>query len=247
MTETQYKQALLDHDWFYQMSDDHRIYSKGEQERSVLRSHAANHAWFKVLFEHAQGAIFARHPIEPFPTKPGTPAEESEPTTPKPNTSPMKEILQLVFTTLIQPLVEAIDRLTAATDRVMRVTSGCAPTTPPPADEETPATPKKRGPKPKAEEPAPAPAPEPAAPEPEEEEDELPAASTLTLDDVKAFVKTVKDQEKRDKFKKWLKKNYDVETTAELKPDSYGAVIETLKKLGATDSRIPAADTDDDI
>ena len=36
MTETQYRQALSRHDWFYQFSDDHSVWLRGEASRRLL-------------------------------------------------------------------------------------------------------------------------------------------------------------------------------------------------------------------
>jgi hypothetical protein len=93
----------------------------------------------------------------------------------------MNDILKLIFLTLIQPLVEAIDRNTAAQGGAAG-TPCCLPAVTPAEDTPAPApAPKKREKKAEAAPaPAPAPAPEPeTAPEPEDKGEKVPTGTEL--------------------------------------------------------------------
>jgi len=97
---------------------------------------------------------------KPFPVA-SQEATETQNTKPNTNTT-MNTLLKDIYETLIKPLVDAIDRNTAAKGITPSTCSNNLDGTPPPSvkeDEDKPAEPKKRGPKAKAAEPAPEPTP----------------------------------------------------------------------------------------
>jgi hypothetical protein len=47
----EYYDALKNHDWHYQYSDDHRVYLAGERERSNLLSHARRSPEHQKLYQ----------------------------------------------------------------------------------------------------------------------------------------------------------------------------------------------------
>ena len=134
------------------------------------------------------------------------------------------------------------------------------PDTAPPAETEAP---KPKATRVKKAEAAPAPAaPEPVTPPTSEEAasnvvDFIPEAtaaaapaSKATIDDIKAYAYTIGKKanggvatEAGTKARNWLKKNFDVEGIDAIPDvgDNYDRVLEMLKKVGATDSRLPAA------
>lgn len=69
----EYQKQLEAHDWTYMMSDDHRVYVRGESAERVLL-HVAAHSGdeFKRAFNKAYAAVFHREPFAcpysfPFP------------------------------------------------------------------------------------------------------------------------------------------------------------------------------------
>lgn len=51
MEEQQFYDLCAKHDWYYQMSDDARVYKNGERERHQLVSNAMNNPPFKAIYE----------------------------------------------------------------------------------------------------------------------------------------------------------------------------------------------------
>lgn len=139
VTETQFKQLLLDHDWWYDRSDDHCVYIKGARERAVLVSYATT-PYFEILFNHALTAVRNGASIEPFPSKAGT-RDQSGPENQTTNhtSTPMKlatDIINLLFTICFAPLIEAINNLAKS--------GGVAAPAPAPAAETPAAAPKEK-------------------------------------------------------------------------------------------------------
>jgi len=136
------------------------------------------HAFVEAYQFNRFAPIYATH----FPV---ASQEATETQNPKPNTT-MNTLLKDIYEILIKPLIDAIDRNTAAkgitvsTDNLV----ACAEA---PAPEDKPAEPKKRGPKTKAAEPAPEPTPvvEPEAIQEEE--------SYLTGPELVELMKPLKD------------------------------------------------------
>ena len=57
MTLEQYKKELMQHDWYYQFSDDHRIWQRGESTLAELRYIAKqNGAEFAQAYKEASDA-----------------------------------------------------------------------------------------------------------------------------------------------------------------------------------------------
>lgn len=51
ITKEEYAELLENHDWFYQYSDDFRVYRKGEEERSNLRAFARQCDELKLMYD----------------------------------------------------------------------------------------------------------------------------------------------------------------------------------------------------
>lgn len=130
----------------------------------------------------------ATHRLSPhFPVAIQTATETQNPNTQTPTT--MNTLLKDIYEILIKPLVEAIDRNTAAKGITPSTCSSNLDGTPPPSvkeDEDKP-EPKKRGPKAKAAEPAPEPTP---VVEPEVVQEEEPY---LTGPELVELMKPLKD------------------------------------------------------
>lgn len=58
MTITEFKTALANHDWFYYFSDDHRVWTRGEEAGKKLINIARNSG---VEFQAAYNDEYARH------------------------------------------------------------------------------------------------------------------------------------------------------------------------------------------
>lgn len=142
-----YRKCLSQAKW---ESDDFR-----DKESVFLLIHVANERGGE--FSDAYWTAYAEHTKQfPVAAQPATENPQQKTNTDK----PMNTLLNDIFETLVKPLIEAIDRNTAAK-------GGCsAPVSEPtaaPAETEDKPEPKKRGPKAKAEAaPAPEPTPEPA-------------------------------------------------------------------------------------
>ena len=106
------------------------------------------HAFVEAYQFNRFAPIYATH----FPV---ASQEATETQNPKPNTT-MNTLLKDIYEILIKPLVDAIDRNTAAKPAPASTVTPCE--APPKEEEDKPAEPKKRGPKAKAAEPAPEPA-----------------------------------------------------------------------------------------
>lgn len=75
MSISEFEQTLKEHDWFFEMADDYRAYSRGQSEREKILSIAREKG---VDFQRAFNTVFARHypkAPSPFPNLPN-PAEE---------------------------------------------------------------------------------------------------------------------------------------------------------------------------
>lgn len=54
MTLDEYERQLRAHDWWYAMSDDHRVFTKGDAEQKRLRQLANSDAAYRVLYDMVQ-------------------------------------------------------------------------------------------------------------------------------------------------------------------------------------------------
>lgn len=130
----------------------------------------------------------------------------------------MKEVLALIFATLIQPLIEAIDRNTAAK-------GGCTAPAPAPAAEA-----------PAAQEPAAKPGRKKAA---AQETPPAGGASEVSVEDIIAHAKSLSDEAK-DKLKTYVIKTFGKNSPAELNADERAKLLKLMIEKGATDTRTPA-------
>lgn len=231
MIQDEFRQLLRQHDWWFEMSDDHRAYSKGKAERDTLLTLCRANPEFYRDYNFAMPTLMGGAMNE-FPVVANTATTENH----KPNTQhTMKEMLSIVFVVLIQPLVEAIRENTAAV-------LGKAST--PAADNKEAAAPDKpKGKKAEKE--------KPAATDDDGLGEETPK---LTIDDVKAYIATIKeDDEKKAKFRGWMTTKAALdgksgfESVGVIPAECYDRVIKALIKIGATDSRVKAAASDSDL
>lgn len=156
----------------------------------------------------------------------------------KPNNT-MTEILKAIRAELIDPLIAALNNLTAAL--------GNAPVPTAPAQTPEPAPKKERKAKPTPPEEAQDSPPSPTDDSPAAAETppaEAPAADApgITFEDIKAHVESIRSmpdaQEKRERIKKFLNKECGgAQSTAECDPQYYPKLLKGLQKLGATDTR----------
>ena len=147
----------------------------------------------------------------------------------KRNTTTMKEVLNLVFATLIQPLIDAIDRNTAA------VYAGNGASTKPATTEATDETPETPAPKKAkaAKATKPEPAPEPASDDSDLglDDNEEKEAAVVTLQDIKTAAQNAIAAGNKPAIFKLLEK-FGVEKITEVPTAKYAAFHAELKKLG---------------
>ena len=143
----------------------------------------------------------------------------------------MKEVLTLVFATLIQPLIDAIDRNTAA------VYAGNGASTKPATTETLPADEPAENPAPKKAKAAKATKPEPA-PEPASDDSDLglddneeKEAAVVTLQDIKTAAQNAIAAGNKPAIFKLLEK-FGVEKITEVPTAKYAAFHAELKQLG---------------
>lgn len=226
MTEAEFIQLLQQHDWYFQQADDSRAYAAGQRSQNTLLYICQQQPELFRLYNHADNCSIRGVPFN-FPSVSTSAAVEN--TNNKPHTTTiMKPIFTEFFEICIKPLIDSIDRTTAALLRT------------PIADAAPEAPAEKPARKPKAEKaaPAPAPAPTPApAPEPEAapapDELDTPAAE-VTEARMRATIKTL-DDDAKGKLKLFITKNLGCNSLAEVKPEQRAALHAQAIKLGATD------------
>lgn len=69
----EYWNMLASHDWFYEYSDDHSVWRRGNAAESTLRLHAAQSPEHRALYdefrEHHFGRMYGREQ-KPLPPRP---------------------------------------------------------------------------------------------------------------------------------------------------------------------------------
>jgi len=215
VTPADFIALLQQHDWYFDRSDDSRAYAKGlkSQRRLLVLCHAQPE--FFRLYNHAENCIIRALPFD-FQSVTGSPVMVEKQHTQTP--TPMKDMLQSIFETLIKPLIDAIDRNTASK-------GGCAA---PAADSPAPA----------AEKPAKAAkAAKAAAPpvSPVEEAADEPAAPEISEARLKATVMTLPNEGKA-KLKAYFVKKFGYNTMAEIAAEHRGDIHAAAVKIGATDT-----------
>jgi len=204
--------ALLEaHDWRF------TDYDKAAKSQKRLLYLCQEQPELFRLYNYAENCIIRSLPFD-FPSVIGNPMTAEKQHNTQANT-PMKEMLQSVFEALIKPLIDAIDRNTAAS-------GGCSapalePAAPAPVAAEKPAKAVKA---PKA---APAPAPEPEVAEE--------AAEVISEARLKATVKTLPDADKL-KLKTYFQKKFGYNTMAEIAEEHRADIHAAAVKIGATDT-----------
>lgn len=211
MTASDFITLLEAHDWLFKDYDN-----AAKSQKRLLYLCQEQPELFR-LYNHADNCILRSLPFN-FPSVVGTTPVKDE-TQHTQTTTPMKDLLQSIFETLIKPLIDAIDRNTAAKGNVGYAPEAAPPTTPPPVVEK----PVKAA---KAAKPAPAPAPEP---EPEV------AAESISEARLKATVKTLPDADKL-KLKAYFQKKFSYNTMAEIAEENRADIHAKAVELGATDT-----------
>lgn len=59
MTLSEFFNLLENHDWFFEMSDDGRVYRRGESQRARIEQVAAESPAHKALFEAFRAHMFS--------------------------------------------------------------------------------------------------------------------------------------------------------------------------------------------
>ena len=213
MTPADFIALLESHDWYFDRSDDSRTYSKGLASQKRLLHLCHEQPELFRLYNHADNCIIRALPFD-FQSILGSPAMVEKLHTQTP--TPMKELLQSIFDTLITPLIDALDRNTAAK-------GGCAA---PVADSPAPAA-EKLAKTPKAAKPA---APPVSPVEKKEEEVEVISEARL-----KATVKTLANEGKI-KLKAYFLNKFGYNTMAEIAPEHRADIHAVAVKIGAIDT-----------
>ena len=224
MTTSGFILLLEHHDWYFDRSDDNRVYSRGLGNQKRLLYLCQEQPELFRLYNHASNCVIRNIPFDFQSVLGTTPQAGSKQHTQ--TTTPMKDLLWPIFEPLVNKIVEAIDRNTAA--------KTCGTRAPAPVPEEQPAPvaekpAAKPATKPKAEKPAakPAPAAEPA--------------EIISENRLRATVKTLPPDEQK-KLGRFIKETYAVGTMAEIPEDARGTIHAEALKAGATDTD-PDADT----
>lgn len=167
-----YRKCLSQHNWKLETPDDHW----NQQMLHHVGLTRKGDFWreFKALAEQHKKHF-------PVAAQPATETQNTKPNT----TTTMNTLLKDIYEILIKPIVDAIDRNTAAKPAPASTVTPCE--APPKEEEDKPAEPKKRGPKAKAAEPAPEPTP---VVEPEVVQEEEPY---LTGPELVELMKPLKD------------------------------------------------------
>lgn len=223
ITLADFENLAEQHDWFPDYSDDPRTRSRAYEEREALIKFARENKCktFRDVFNRIHTAQLG-YPYD-FPKEQHCSTENPKTNNAKTDNT-MKDALTLIFTILIAPLIEAIDRHAAAISGKGTLP---APTTKAVEAEvvDTPA-PKKA----KAAKAAP-------APEPEAE----PEVAAKTYDDVKTLAKPHKDTQIIADLLAFVKKKYKADKIADAGEENMTAIYTKLEAL------IAAADADDDM
>ena len=212
---------LKAHDWGFDQLRGDRFDRGLAYQRKLLYLCQQQPELFR-LYNYAQNRFIRSLPFD-FQSFTGITQVKVEKQHTQTQTSTMKDILQSIFDMLIKPLIDAIDRNTAAQ---VSGSVGYAPEAQPPS---TPAP----EPKPvKAKTAKPAPEPEPEAP-------------TITEARLKATVMTLPNEGKL-KLKAYFVKKFGYNTMAEIAEENRADIHAAAVKIGAvdTDPDAPAEDVD---
>lgn len=225
MTTSDFIALLEDHDWYFDRSDDSRAYSKGAASQKKLLFLCQQQPELFRLYNHAAACIIRGEPFN-FQSVTGTPVEDEKH---KHQTPTPMNTLEAAIAALLAPLIEALDRNTAAHS----AKAGCvADSTPAPAADE----PVKRTRAPKA---APAPEPTPAepAPAPAAPTAAVPASTTAGVSEgrLKLTVQTLTPDNKK-KIKAYFIKKHNVQGMSELNDIQRADVHRAAVKIGAIDT-----------
>jgi len=219
MTPAAFITLLEKHDWRFDQFPD-RYYAGLQNQKRLLYFCQEQPELFR-LYNHADNCIIRGIPFN-FPSVFGmTPKEEENQ-----HYTTMQDLIKSIQDLLVKPIVDAIDRNTAAK-------GGCsAPVTeaveaPAPAAEKP--APKTRTPKPAA---APAPEPEPEAPA---AETPTAPAEVITEARLRATVKTLSPENKKALGEKIAKK-LGVQSIGEIPEEHRAGVHAQAIKLGAIDT-----------
>lgn len=219
MTPTDFIALLEAHNWYFDRSDHNCAYAKGLQSQKRLLYLCQQQPELFRLYNHADNCIIAGLPFN-FPSVTGTTLvkEENQHTQ---TTTPMSDLLQSVLATFVQPIVDAIDRNTAAKGGApYEGPTSTPPSEPAPMPVEKPAkTPK---------------APKPAAP-PASPVEESAEPAVVTEARLRATVKTLSPEAKQSLGEK-IQKKLGVQTMGEIPAEHRAGVHAQAIKLGAIDT-----------
>ena len=223
--------ALLEaHDWYYDRSDDSRVYAQGSASQKRLLFLCQQQPELFRLYNHASACVIRGEPFN-FQSVTGDPVKDENH---KHQTTHPMNTLEAALAAIFNPLIEALDRNTAALN-------GRTPEPAPAPAAEPEETPKKTRAK-KAEA---APAPEPEAPAPEPEAAPAPAAAPtpapaataggVSEGRLRLTVQTLTPDNKK-KLKAYFVKKHNVQGMSELNDAQRADVHRAAVKIGAIDT-----------
>lgn len=221
MTPDAFISLLRKHDWHFEQFPD-RYYAGLQMQKRLLFMCQEQPEFFR-LYNHADNCIIRGVPFN-FPSIAGNSVkgETQQHTTMQ---DQIKALLQEAIT-----IIEALERLLGG-----KAAAPVATETPAPAAEKP--APKSRTPKP-----TPTPAPEPEADAPVEEK---PAAPVITEARLRATVKTLSPEAKKELGPK-MQKKFGAQSLSELAPEHYATVHAQILKMGAVDTDPDAPKTEED-
>ena len=222
--------ALLEaHDWYYDRSDDSRVYARGSASQKRLLFLCQQQPELFRLYNHASACVIRGEPFN-FQSVTGDPVKDENH---KHQTTHPMNTLEAALAAIFNPLIEALDRNTAALN-------GRTPEpAPAPAAEPEEAPKKTRAKKTEA-----APAPEPeaeAAPEPTPAPAAAPTpapaatAGGVSEGRLRLTVQTLTPDNKK-KLKAYFVKKHNVQGMSELNDAQRVDVHRAAVKIGAIDT-----------
>lgn len=222
--------ALLEaHDWYYDRSDDSRVYARGSASQKRLLFLCQQQPELFRLYNHASACVIRGEPFN-FQSVTGDPVKDENH---KHQTTHPMNTLEAALAAIFNPLIEALDRNTAALNGRTPEPAPAPAAEPEEAPKKTRAKKTEAAPAPEPEaEAVPAPTPAPAAaPTP------APAATAGGVSEgrLRLTVQTLTPDNKK-KLKAYFVKKHNVQGMSELNDAQRVDVHRAAVKIGAIDT-----------
>lgn len=222
--------ALLEaHDWYYDRSDDSRVYARGSASQKRLLFLCQQQPELFRLYNHASACVIRGEPFN-FQSVTGDPVKDENH---KHQTTHPMNTLEAALAAIFNPLIEALDRSTAALNGRTPEPDPAPAAEPEEAPKKTRAKKTEAAPAPEPEaEAVPAPTPAPAAaPTP------APAATAGGVSEgrLRLTVQTLTPDNKK-KLKAYFVKKHNVQGMSELNDAQRVDVHRAAVKIGAIDT-----------